>query len=379
MADKTEKNSSEKSYRPDWHPENAGDEFAVRVVKGVESPKNTKPGAAISQKKQLSVEDYANGVLTNDRNLLARTITLIESNSEQHQSTAQAVLKKLLPHSGNSLRIGITGVPGAGKSTLIEVLGLYLIKQGHKVAVLAVDPSSSVTKGSILGDKTRMEKLSREKNCFIRPSPSSGTLGGVTRKSRETILVCEAAGFDVILIETVGVGQSEITVRSMVDFFLLVMIAGAGDELQGIKKGVIEIADALLVNKADGENKKKAEIARAEYSNALHYLQPATKGWVSKAHTCSAITGEGISDIWKVISKFKEITAGSGNFDLRRKEQSLQWTFDMIEDELKNSFYKNPEIAGILPGIKEKLLNEKILPTAAAEELLQVFRKKGSS
>ncbi len=374
----TDKN---KSYKPDWTPENAGDEFAIRVVKGVEGghdglPANPKHNnRKIVKRHQPTEEELIDGVLNNDRTMLARTITLIESNSPAHYQKAQAVLQKLLPHSGNSLRIGITGVPGAGKSTTIEALGMYLIEQGHKVAVLTVDPSSAVTKGSVLGDKTRMEKLSREENCFIRPSPSSGTLGGVTRKSRETVTVCEAAGYDVILIETVGVGQSEITVRSMVDFFLLMMIAGAGDELQGIKKGVIEIADALFVNKADGENEKKAKIARAEYANALHYLQPATPGWESRAHTCSAVTGKGIPEMWEVIKKFEELTKSNGIFEKRRKDQSLEWVFSMIEDELKESFYNNASVKEKIPTIRTAILGGLLLPTKAAEDLLGVFRK----
>jgi len=238
--------------------------------------------------------------------LLARAITLIESNSPKHMELAQAVLQRILPYSGNSIRVGITGVPGAGKSTFIEAVGCSLCQKGHKLAVLAVDPSSSITRGSILGDKTRMENLSREKNAFIRPSPSGGTLGGVTRKSRETLLLCEAAGYDIILVETVGVGQSEITVRSMVDFFLLVVLTGAGDELQGMKKGVMEIADAILVNKADGDNKQKAEMVKVDYDRMLHYLRPATEGWQTKAYTCSAITGAGIPELWQVIHTFRE-------------------------------------------------------------------------
>lgn len=364
-----------KSYKPDWHPENAGDEYAIKIVKGVEKSEFAKNKKFDPSKKRskLTVEDYVDGVLKNHRTTLARTITLIESNSKIHQATSQAVLQKLLPHTGNSIRIGITGVPGAGKSTLIEALGTYLIKNGHKVAVLAVDPSSAVTRGSILGDKTRMEKLSREENCFIRPSPSSGTLGGVARKSRETMLVCEAAGYDVILIETVGVGQSEITVRSMVDFFLLVMIAGAGDELQGIKKGVIEIADALLVNKADGDNESKAKIARADYSNALHYLSPATEGWHTDAYTCSAITGKGVPEIWELVNKFEKTVKDSGIFDKRRKDQTLQWVFSMIEEELKEKFYQNESVKNILPDIQEDVAGEKLLPTLAARKLMETY------
>jgi LAO/AO transport system kinase len=363
------------SYIPDWVPENPSDAFATKVVKGISPAMNKNTVAQSKKRENLKTDDYVKGVLKNDRTILARTITLIESNSPAHYEKSQEVLKELLPHSGNSVRIGITGFPGAGKSTLIETLGLYLIKEGHKVAVLAIDPSSTITKGSILGDKTRMEKLSREKNCFIRPSPSEGTLGGVARKSRETMLVCEAAGFDVILVETVGVGQSEVTVRSMVDFFLLVMIAGAGDELQGIKKGVIELADALLINKADGDNKPRALGTQAEFSMALKYLAPATKDWQTNAYICSALTGEGIENIWNVITKFKEHTKSTGAFEGRRKNQALEWAYSLIEEQIKKSFYNNPDIIKSLPKIQKDILSGKILPTAAAEELLRVYGK----
>jgi LAO/AO transport system kinase len=309
-----------------------------------------------------------------DRNILARTITLIESNNPNHHNTAQKVLTKLLPYSGKSLRIGITGIPGAGKSTFIESLGMYLIKQGHKVAVLTVDPSSTVTKGSILGDKTRMENLSKEKNCFIRPSPSGGTLGGVTRKSRETITICEAAGFDIILIETVGVGQSEVTVRSMVDFFLLVLIAGGGDELQGIKRGIMELVDAILINKADGDNEKKANLSKSDYNNALHYLQPATKGWTAQAYTGSALAGKGVIDLWEVIKNFETTIKKSGVFEQRRKDQSIEWIFRMVEDSLRDEFYNNEYIQKAISTIKEEIEKDKITPTLAAEKLLKIYK-----
>jgi len=319
------------------------------------------------------VDEYVAGVLASDRNIVAQAITLVESNSLAHFDMGQEVLRQLLPNTGNSIRIGITGVPGVGKSTFIEALGLHLCKQGHKVAVLAVDPSSTVTRGSILGDKTRMELLSRDLRAFIRPSPSSGTLGGVTRKSRETMLICEAAGFDVILVETVGVGQSETTVRSMVDFFLLLMLAGAGDELQGIKKGIMELADALLVNKADGDNKIRANAAKVDYNRALHYLAPATKGWHTRAYTCSAAHGEGIGAIWQVIGDFRQQTTASGVFEKRRQQQTLDWVYSMVEEHLRASFFNDAGVGSIRAEIEEAVVNGHIPPTVAAQQLIHKY------
>lgn len=361
--------------KPDWAPEGDHNAFAVRVRQGVEGHSIVKTASSVFPKRraQLSVDDYVSGVLARDKTILGRAITLIESNAPAHYETARNVLGRLLPHTGGSLRIGITGVPGAGKSTLIEAFGCFLVEQGHHVAVLAVDPSSTVSGGSILGDKTRMEKLSRLPQCFIRPSPSSGTLGGVTRKSRETLLVCEAAGFDVIIIETVGVGQSEITVRSMVDFFLLLMIAGAGDELQGIKKGVIELADALIVNKADGQNKIRAELARSEYETALKYLTPTTRGWKTHAFTCSALTGEGIPEMWHLIQEFQQLTTASGVFQERRNQQSLSWVHSMIEDYLKESFYSDSQVKQLLASLTPQVMGGTCLPVSAAQQLLNAY------
>jgi LAO/AO transport system kinase len=283
------------------------------------------------------------------------------------------VIKEILPHTGKSTRVGITGVPGAGKSTFIDVLGSRLCEAGPKVAVLAVDPSSSVTKGSILGDKTRMERLSRHRNAFIRPSPSGGTLGGVTRKSRETMLLCEAAGYDVILVETVGVGQSEAAVRSMVDFFLLMVITGAGDELQGIKKGVMELADAILINKADGNNALKANTTRAEYDRILHFLRPATEGWETKAHTCSATVGIGIDEIWCVVENFMKTVKASGVFAERRKQQTLSWVYTMVEDYIKQKFYGCEAVAKERRSVESRVTGGALSATEAASELIGLY------
>ena len=323
---------------------------------------------------KLTTEAYVQGVLAGDRVLLARTITLVESNAQRHFEQAQEVLGRLLPHTGQSIRIGITGVPGAGKSTLIEALGLKLTAAGHKVAVLAVDPTSSISKGSILGDKTRMEQLTREERAFVRPSPTGGMLGGVARKTRESILVCEAAGYDVILVETVGTGQSEITVRSMVDFFLLLLVPGAGDELQGIKKGVVEIADAILINKADGENKIRAEAARTEYNRALHYLTPTTAGWRPRAYTASALAGDGLDKLWEIIQSFQEKMMAAGTWQTRRAEQRQAWLHTVIAEQLSQSFYGQTAVQAALPDLETAVRLGTLPPTAAALQLLQIYQ-----
>lgn len=363
--------------RPEWVPAQGGEGFATTVMKGVAGGHDGLPGLQASRsskaptpRRKLTVAELAEGIRAGNRSLLARGITLVESDAPAHQAQAQELLDTLLPFTGKALRVGITGVPGAGKSTTIDALGAYLCEAGEKVAVLAVDPSSTITKGSILGDKTRMEKLLRFPNAFVRPSPTGGTLGGVARKTRESVLLCEAYGCSVILLETVGVGQSEVTVRSMVDFFLLILIAGAGDELQGIKKGVIELADAIVVNKADGDNARRALLAKAEYNRVLSFLHPPTEGWKTKAYTASALTGEGIDNIWQVIQSFAAATRASGVFQQRRRQQNLDWMHDLLTEALRRRFLQDPAIQARLRELSAKVANGTLPPVKAVSELL---------
>ena len=325
------------------------------------------------QQRQIDVDTLARGLLAGERAALARAITLIESAAPQHRELAQALLGRLMPHTGRSIRIGVTGVPGAGKSTFIDSFGCYLTERGQRVAVLAIDPSSSLSGGSILGDKTRMERLSRDERAFIRPSPTGGVLGGVAGRTREAILLCEAAGYDVILVETVGTGQSEVTLRALVDFFLLLLITGAGDELQGIKKGVIEIADALIVNKADGDNIAAAGAARAQFSQSLRLLAPATEGWRTRALTASGMSGDGIDEIWRAIGEFVAQTKTSGAFEKRRAAQQRKWLHAELEAQLRQSLYGNAAITAALPEMEAAVVAGELPAATAAERLLRLF------
>lgn len=377
--------SDKETYRPDWVPEDGDhhtpDEYACHVMKGVkeqhdgisDKDKSLRPVLRQSKRRSLKAEDYVRGIEQGDRVILSRAITLVESNLKRHFKIAQDVIQALLPRTGKALRIGITGVPGAGKSTFIEAFGNMLCDEGYKVAVLAVDPTSQVTKGSILGDKTRMETLTKHPNAYVRPSPAGGTLGGVARKSRETMLLCEAAGYDIILVETVGVGQSEVTVRSMVDFFMLIVLTGAGDELQGIKKGVMELADAIVVNKADGDNRKRAQVARGDYQRMLAYIRPATEGWKTKAYMCSSISGAGLPELWQVMQDFQKQGKANGVFKARREKQTLEWVHAMIDEHLHNLFFRNPVIMGRLGAVEEAVTGGVMSPSQAVDELISVF------
>lgn len=365
--------------KPEWAVSNS-----LSVMSGIEGIKDTTVGninpnlAKVRPKRRMTLteDEIVEGVIRGDRVILSRAITLIESNNPKHFAKAQRVLQRLLPRTGKALRVGITGVPGAGKSTFIEAFGNMLCDEGHKLAVLAVDPTSSVTRGSILGDKTRMGTLSRRPEAFIRPSPAGGTLGGVARKSRETMLMCEAAGYDVILIETVGVGQSETTVRSMVDFFMLIVLTGAGDDLQGIKKGIMELADAIVINKADGDNLVKAKVTRGEYERMIEFIRPATEGWPTHAYLASAIKKTGLEELWQVIQLFKRLTTESGVFQKRRDSQLLDWMHAMIDEHLHDIFFGDAVVMGRMPEIREAVLNGIISPTQAVAELVKIFDVK---
>ena len=359
------------------HPENDPLFKNLSVNEGVDEVPTTNPYQQKKQKRKIySVSEYIYGILNGDISILSQAVTLIESSLPEHQKIAQEIIEKCLPYAGKSIRVGITGVPGAGKSTFIETLGMYLIRSGHKLAVLAIDPSSERSKGSILGDKTRMEELSASKNAFIRPSPSAGTLGGVARKTRESIILCEAAGFDTIFVETVGVGQSETAVHSMVDFFLLIQIAGAGDELQGIKRGIMEMADGIVINKCDGNNVDKAQIAKIQHQNALRLFPPTESGWSPEVLTCSALERKGINEVWNMIERYVQFTKANGYFEYKRNNQSKYWMYETIDEQLKVNFYQNEEIQKKLIEVEKKVLANEISSFMGAKILLDLYFKK---
>ena len=333
-----------------------------------------KPKHSFS-KKELSIQQYISGLRDGNVSILGRAITRVESTRISHQKKAQAILEQCMPYIGKSVRIGITGVPGVGKSTFIERFGKLLTSLGKKVAVLAIDPSSEQGRGSILGDKTRMEELSRDPLAFIRPSPNAGSLGGVARKTRESILLCEAAGYEIIIVETVGVGQSETAVNSMVDFFLLLMLAGAGDELQGIKRGIMEMADALSITKADGDNFIKSKTAVGDYKHAIHLFPAKKNNWIPKVLTCSALENTGVQEIWNTIESFVNHCVTNGTFESDRKKQAQYWLHESIQEQLGTYFYENPEVKVLLPELEKRVLEGNLSPFIGANQLIDLFKK----
>lgn len=359
-----------KTRPPEWHPSDADkSKFAGEVMAGKVDPSPAMKVVRKPRRRPLDADELFEGILRGDRTSLARSITCIESEAPSHRVVARELLRRCLPHSGKSIRIGITGVPGAGKSQFLECIGKLLCEADESVAVLAVDPSSSITGGSILGDKTRMENLCRDVRAFIRPSPAGSTLGGVAAKTRESVILCEAAGYKVIFVETVGVGQSEIAVRSMVDFFLLLQLAGAGDELQGIKKGVIEMADAIVVNKADGDNVRRAKVACGEYSRVLHHLHPYTAGWEPKALCCSGLEGTGVGEIWEMVLAFCDKLKAEGRFDEIRAKQNAKWFRSLLEQRVLEAFYRKQGLDSAFSDL-EKSVSEGSIPVVEAVEKL---------
>jgi LAO/AO transport system kinase len=357
------------------HPENDTQYKGLQVNEGVKSQPTTNPyrQARRFQPRQLTAAEYVEGIRKGDVSVLGRAVTLVESTAEQHQAIAQEVIEKCLPYTGNSRRIGITGVPGAGKSTSIDVFGMHVLEQGHKLAVLAIDPSSERTRGSILGDKTRMEKLSQQKNAFIRPSPSAGSLGGVARKTRETIVLCEAAGYDTVFVETVGVGQSETAVSSMVDFFLLIQLAGTGDELQGIKRGIMEMADGIVINKCDGDNVDRAKLAAGQFRSALQLFPPTPSKWKPEVLTYSGYFELGISEVWDMIDRYFDYVRKTGYFERKRNEQAKYWMIESINSQLLASFYTRPDVKALLEQKELRVLNNEQSSFTAAKDVLDFY------
>lgn len=358
------------------HIEDSDQYGGLSVMKGVAQPPILNPYITRKKRRDYSVGEYVEGILRGDMVLLSRAVTLIESTNPDHYAQAQQVIEKCLPYASKSIRLGFTGVPGAGKSSLIEKIGLHITGQNRKLAVLAIDPSSERTKGSILGDKTRMEMLSRNENAFIRPSPSAGSLGGVARKTRETIVLCEAAGFDTIIVETVGVGQSETAVHSMVDFFLLLQLAGTGDELQGMKRGIMEMADGIAINKSDGENMNRAQAARVMFQNALRLFPAPESGFLPEVLNCSATENTGIAEIWEMIMRYTEFTKQNGFFEKNRSAQANYLMYSTIDEKLYNQFYQNEQIQILLKQYEERIKNHQISSFVAAQEVLQFYFKR---
>ncbi len=346
---------------------------ALNVTEGVADQPIVNPYFKRKKRRKLTTDEYVEGILNGNITILSQAITLIESNLPDHYAQAQEIIERCLPHAGRSIRIGITGVPGAGKSTFIEAVGNMVTSLRHRLAVLAIDPSSERSGGSILGDKTRMESISNNPDIFIRPSPSAGSLGGVARKTRETIVLCEAAGYDVIFIETVGVGQSETAVHSMVDMFLMLQISGAGDELQGIKRGIMEMADMMVITKADGENIHKAELAKVQYQGALHLFPTPESGWRPKVYTCSSLAHTGLEEIWKGIEEYLDHIEANGYYTANRNRQNKYWMYESINEALKSSFYQNPVIAERIAEMEQRILDAKVSSFIAAKELLDIY------